>query len=739
MALIRMLPSVDMVLDGWRETVEAAMSEVSLRLPGLSGTVLELDGDTHSFETLSSSLQSAAGAAVFGEFWGVKAYKGLAADSGMSLDVSLLMLSNIPANSRRGDLVLADSDVVVRKAHVTLVLNGTRDGCGDHLDVRAEVFELRLPIQRHIRPLHSNAASDSVTTTPSVADGRIAFVGPAHVPDLEGFTSLLIVKVHGTSATVQKTGPDSSEETPEFEVKIATLRHRLVRGEEAELWPGSYVGHPIAFVQTRGEDSEPWTYGLVTGYSMQDKAALLHVRFNSQALRIQLTTPPTVIVVDRLNYALSTGATVNVMNLNALELLDRQNEVRVACGKSRSGLPASVVSTMLSMPFKPNDCVPLIRPDTLEIVSVRRQHIVDCELNGRNNNPCVVFTDPQANTDVSYLEPSRDVANGTNLTLSDSDDEGKTEDQLTEQADINSVRLQNRSLRKRPRAAIADHEDLQLDDVGVPVLSMTGEAHASAFCPSEMEKLVHDAVAQPSLLGKNAHVVVESAQQGPRTKFMATPPVLRLAYDLSFGIRGLSLMHFRRFIYELEHADTANLNMTNFGRSNKPQPPTPPTGIRDIVEAFDALLLYAEGFYNSTVVEFFRTGAAFMTRMAVLSQPDATTCMMVALWIDCKLGKFRSELVASNIQNVARIGQEFTRNDNHLMEMYQALHDKLIVSQASSKPTRGGATNRPNQTRTSKPSTVPRELLAMLPKQGNKALCMRYLSKKGCTGPSAGN
>ncbi|KAE9359936.1 hypothetical protein PF008_g2003 [Phytophthora fragariae] len=336
-------------------------------------------------------------------------------------------------------------------------------------------------------------------------------------------------------------------------------------------------------------------------------------------------------------------------------------------------------------------------------------------------------------------EPSRDVANGTNLTLSDSDDEGKTEDQLTEQADINSVRLQNRSLRKRPRAAIADHEDLQLDDVGVPVLSMTGEAHASAFCPSEMEKLVHDAVAQPSLLGKNAHVVVESAQQGPRTKVMATPPVLRLAYDLSFGIRGLSLMHFRRFIYELEHADTANLNMTNFGRSNKPQPPTPPTGIRDIVEAFDALLLYAEGFYNSTVVEFFRTGAAFMTRMAVLSQPDATTCMMLALWIDCKLGKFRSELVASNIQNVARIGQEFTRNDNHLMEMNQALHDKLIVSQTSSKPTRGGATNRPNQTRTSKPSTVPLELLAMLPKQGNKALCMRYLSKKGCTGPSAGN
>ncbi|KAE8981572.1 hypothetical protein PF011_g21965 [Phytophthora fragariae] len=338
-------------------------------------------------------------------------------------------------------------------------------------------------------------------TTPSVTAGRIAFVGPAHVPALEGFMYLLIVKVHGTLATVRQTGPDSSEETPEYDVKVAILRHRLAHGEEAELWPGSYVGHPIAFAQTRGEDSDQWAYGLVTGYSMQDKAALLHVRFNSQALHVQLITPPTVIVVDRLNYALSTGATDNVMKLNALELLDRQNEVIVACGKSRSGLPAGVVSTMLSVPFKPNDRVLLIRPDTLDIVSVRRQHIVDCELNGRNNNPCDVFTDPQANTDVSYLEPSRDVANGTNLTLSDSDDEGKTEDQLTEQADSNSVRHQNRSLRKRPRAAIADHEDLLLDDVGVPVLSTTGEAHASAFRPSEMEKLVHVAVAHPSLLG----------------------------------------------------------------------------------------------------------------------------------------------------------------------------------------------------------------------------------------------
>ncbi|EGZ29300.1 hypothetical protein PHYSODRAFT_471632, partial [Phytophthora sojae] len=115
-------------------------------------------------------------------------------------------------------------------------------------------------------------------------------------------------------------------------MKTSVLRHRIVDEAETELWPGSYVGHPIAFVQPSGDSIN------------------------------QLTGPSTVIAVDRLNYALRTGATVNVMVLNALKLVDRQNEVIVACGKSRSGLPASVTTTILSVPFTPDERVPLIRP-----------------------------------------------------------------------------------------------------------------------------------------------------------------------------------------------------------------------------------------------------------------------------------------------------------------------------------------------------------------------------------------
>nr|KAE8945547.1 hypothetical protein PF009_g4802 [Phytophthora fragariae] len=465
------------------------------------------------------------------------------------------------------------------------------------------------------------------------------------------------------------------------------------------------VGHPNAFVQPVGEQCDQWAYRLVTGG-------------------------------------------VNVTVLNALELLDRQNDVIAACGKSRSGLPASVLSTMVSVEFAPDENVPLIRPDTLEIVFVRRQHIVDCELDGRNTNPANVFKDPiLSESPAPVTRPNvgaaNSITNNFGLACSDSEDETKDNDTSTVQANISLVRLQNRSLRKRTREADAVDDDLFLpDDTDLPVFPTSGYAHASSFRPSQMKKQVHDAISHPSLIGKNAQAVLESAQQGSRTKFLATRPVLRLSYDLSFGIRGLSLMHFQRFIQELEqNTSSATGSMTNFGRSNALQPATAPTSINEIVDAFNTLLLFAEGFYNSTVYNFIKTGAVFMMRFAVLSRPDAATCNRLVFWINSKLGKFRSQIIAANIQTAALVGLEFTRNDDHLLELYQAQQDRQRIAQLSIKSTRTPGSTRPSSTRDprmTKVSSVPRELLAMLPKQGNKTMCMRFLSKKGCTGPAPG-
>eukprot|EP00644_Phytophthora_capsici_P014397 jgi/Phyca11/99312/e_gw1.3.722.1 len=530
-------------------------------------------------------------------------------------------------------------------------------------------------------------------STTSVSAGAIAFLGPAHVPSLDGFTYVRVTKVQGGSATVRKTGPDDNEENPEFDVKASILRHRIVDTNETELWPGSYVGQPIAFVQSEGVTSDRWDYGLVSGYSMQDNTAILH-------------------------------------------LLDRQNEIIVACGKSRSGLPSSILSTMLSVPFVPDEKIPLIRPDTLEIVFVRRQHVVDCELGRKSSSATDVFTDPQLaqpDTSATSTVPTNASANAreTNtldLVFSDSEDETKTDVPPPQQADIDLVRLQNRPLRKRNRDT-EDQDILLSDDDDIPSLPVVHGAHSSSFRPSAMEQYVHDAVVHPSLIGKNAQGVLESVQQGPRTQFLATPPVLRLSYDFSFGVRGLSVMHFRRFHQEIDQQSTPT------------SPATPPKTISDLVEALQTLLLFADGFYNSTVCNFIKAGVSFMEQFALSSRPDAAICNSLVSWIDSKLGKFRGELIASNLQTAALIAKEFTRNDDRLMERVQAHHERQLSALVAAKVARAptGTRQTPSREhRAPKPSTVPRELLAMLPKQGNKTLCMRYLSNKGCSGPAPG-
>lgn len=227
-------------------------------------------------------------------------------------------------------------------------------------------------------------------------------------------------------------------------------------------------------------------YGLVTGYSIRGEGAVLYVRHEAKALKVRLTEPPNVIVVDRLNYALQTGATMNVAILNAMELLEQQNQVIVACGKSRSGLPSSVTSRILTVPFRPDEQVPLIRPDTLPIVQVRRQHIVDYETTGRGNTPADVFADSSLTTTVTATTRTNPT-NNVDAELSDSDEETKRDLPPPHVEDDNAVLLQNRPLRKRTRGSDVpmDPNEFELpDDIGVPVFDTRADVNGSSFRPS---------------------------------------------------------------------------------------------------------------------------------------------------------------------------------------------------------------------------------------------------------------
>ncbi|OWY98612.1 hypothetical protein PHMEG_00030580 [Phytophthora megakarya] len=299
------------------------------------------------------------------------------------------------------------------------------------------------------------------------------------------------------------------------------------------------------------------------------------------------------------------------------------------------------MATMLSIPFKSDEIVPLIKPNTLEMY----QSVGNTLSTASSTDVAVRIYEYSGHPGCSAVESSPDMTNNINLAMT------KVKQSTKFYSDTKSTVSALRTDRYTSGAT-------QIHQKNTTILYWTRSTFPCSrqlvmlkSRPSAMEKLVHDAVVHPSLHGKISQFAMESAQQGHRTKFLATPPVLQLAYDLSFAIRGLSAMRVRRFIQELEpQSSTTGINMTIFGRSNALRPASPPFSLRYIVDAFETLLLFAQGFYYNTVCDFIKADAEFMARMSVLSQPDVAMCNMLVHWLDPKLGKFHSEIIESNLQ-----------------------------------------------------------------------------------------
>ncbi|EGZ05623.1 hypothetical protein PHYSODRAFT_342413 [Phytophthora sojae] len=118
----------------------------------------------------------------------------------------------------------------------------------------------------------------TTTTAEGFATGLLVFIGPAQVPALTELYYARVDSVGETTARLSLVDPDGADEEFAEEVSLDVLRRRAVSQEESELWPGSYVGHPIAFIQPDGPTMDQWAFGLVTGYRMADTVPWLHIR-----------------------------------------------------------------------------------------------------------------------------------------------------------------------------------------------------------------------------------------------------------------------------------------------------------------------------------------------------------------------------------------------------------------------------------------------------------------------------
>ena len=229
---------------------------------------------------------------------------------------------------------------------------------------------------------------------PTVTAGVLAFIGPVHALQLTRFCYVRVRSVASDQAVVQPVGPDQDNEE-EFEMPAAALRFRLVSEKETELWPGYYVAIPVAFVESRGPAVGRWAYGVVTGYHMTGEHPILEVLHGDETVPVRLDESFRIIKVDHLNYALQVGVGMNATAMNGLELRARQDEICVVGTKRRKQTPKAV-EPMLSVPFVPDDRVPLVHPATMEIVRVRRSHLVDTATQSSKRRAGSAYNDPVA-------------------------------------------------------------------------------------------------------------------------------------------------------------------------------------------------------------------------------------------------------------------------------------------------------------------------------------------------------
>ncbi|KAE8962053.1 hypothetical protein PR001_g29835 [Phytophthora rubi] len=181
--------------------------------------------------------------------------------------------------------------------------------------------------------------------------------------------------------------------------------------------------------------------------------------FVTRDCKVELQRSVNVIMVDWISYALQQSAGTNAAVINAVEFLKVMDDILGACAK---GVPAKLFNS-LSVPYAPDHMVEDIRPDTLALVSVPRQHIISCSLKKKAKRGASMFTPPNQDevapqtapqtatkkrkaTSASVMRRSSRQKVVQDATSDDSEDES-VPPTSTDDVDIRVVRRDNRAPR----------------------------------------------------------------------------------------------------------------------------------------------------------------------------------------------------------------------------------------------------------------------------------------------------
>jgi hypothetical protein len=232
-------------------------------------------------------------------------------------------------------------------------------------------------------------------------------------------------------------------------------------------------------------------------------------------------------------------------------------------------------------------------------------------------------------------------------------------------------------------------------------------------------------------------MVLEYAQQARDHTFHRSPPVLRGANDFGFHIRGLSVMHFAQRTPSMMLTDAADVvNLTDFSRKNGLRPAPSSPSFAELVDALRNFKEFGRSFYNAETVD---AALRFVENFGGDGVPDEDTTRRLVLWVDMKFGRFRGLILLGGLADGVQVKGELNMHDALLSKLlYDQQQTKLadLMAKFDARITNSRKVSPGRSDRVRPGGSIPKSVVSSLPKQGDKELCMKHLSKAGCSGGS---
>lgn len=257
------------------------------------------------------------------------------------------------------------------------------------------------------------------------------------------------------------------------------------------------------------------------------------------------------------------------------------------------------------------------------------------------------------------------------------------------------------------------------------------------FSPSPQQELVHGIITGETHRGTCGFVLVELLMAQPKFRFRVYPGVLVRAYDFQFGSRGLSVLHFKPLGYKegLLAQKNATVSMTDFSAAATILPPPPVTSWAELASAVAGLVQYCQFCCDDTTQNLVKTLQSFVIEAEQWRLWTVKDLPLLVLWINSILEKYRTAVIADGYAgDLARtaVAEEFSVFNPHLQALLIADRvspDTASTCSARDRPSRGSQVD---QRVVKSERRVPPDVLAVLPRQNGKELCLRHLSKRGC-------